>query len=57
MPCSVFPIRLANRACRALRSFARANAGAAAATLPTTSASNRVHGIRPSADSATSAST
>ena len=38
-------------------SFSRASSGAACATLASTRASNRDHGIRPSADSATAAST
>ena len=44
IPSSVFPIRSANRACRARCSFSRANAGAAAATFPCTNTSNRDHG-------------
>ena len=57
MPCASPRSFFANRALLARSSFSLATSGAACATLASTRASNRDHGIRPSADSATEAST
>ena len=57
IPCASPRSFFANRAWPARCSFSRATSGAAWATLASTRASNRDHGIRPSADSATAAST